>query len=124
MENLQRSLSQFCKGAISEGKLNTNDKYLIATVPSRKINIDDYPAVKKYLLSFGKKRLEQSGEKYPDGTRARKYTPHEWYEMQDTCAYYGEFDEEKIAFPGINRKWRFVLVEKRVYISAPMRFIT
>ena len=99
-------------------------KYLIATLPSKNLCIDDYPAIKKHLLSFGQDRLEQSGHILQDGTRARKHTSHSWYELQDTCAYYEEFEKEKIAFPGINRKWQFALIEKGIYISNPMRFIT
>ena len=41
------------------------DLWLIATFPSRHYNIDEYPAVKRWLSSFGPK-LEQSGEKYID----------------------------------------------------------
>lgn len=37
--------------------------WIIATFPSKKYNIDDYPAVKNYLLSFGIERLEQTGNK-------------------------------------------------------------
>ena len=81
--------------------------WLIATFPARDLDIDDYPAVREYLLSFGKARLEQSGLRLPDGTlsrgrrlpdgaRARKKTGHTWYEMQDTCAYYEEFAGEKL----------------------------
>ena len=36
--------------------------YLIATFPSRHYDIDRYPAVKQYLLSFGIERLEQTGK--------------------------------------------------------------
>jgi adenine-specific DNA-methyltransferase len=32
---------------------NFADLWLIATFPSKHYDIDDYPAVKKYLLSFG-----------------------------------------------------------------------
>jgi len=35
--------------------------YLIATFPSRHYNIDDYPAVKGYLLSFAKDKLLEFG---------------------------------------------------------------
>ena len=35
--------------------------YLIATFPSRKYNIEDYPAVKDYLLSFAERTLRDSG---------------------------------------------------------------
>ena len=34
------------------------DLYLICTFPSKQYNIDQYPAVKKHLLSFGIERLE------------------------------------------------------------------
>ena len=40
------------------------DKFLIATFPSRHYDIDQYPAVKQHLLSFGKERLEQTGKTY------------------------------------------------------------
>ena len=36
--------------------------YLIATFPSRHYDIEKYPAVKNYLLSFGIERLEQTGK--------------------------------------------------------------
>ena len=40
------------------------DLYLIATFPSRHYDIEQYPAVKQHLLSFGKERLEQTGKTY------------------------------------------------------------
>ena len=48
--------------------------WVIATFPSKKIDINRYPAVKNYLKSFGK-RLEQSGK-----PGCRKKTPHKWFE--------------------------------------------
>ena len=36
----------------------------MATFPSRQYNIDDYPALKDFLLSFGVERLEQTGKEY------------------------------------------------------------
>ena len=48
--------------------------WLIATFPALGLNIDDYPAVKRYLLSFGKQRLEQAGKRLPNGERSRKKT--------------------------------------------------
>ena len=44
--------------------------WLIATFPALDLNIDDYPAVKRHLLSFGKRRLEQSGKRLPNGERS------------------------------------------------------
>ena len=38
------------------------EKYLIATFPSRHYGIEQYPAIKNYLLTFGIERLEQTGK--------------------------------------------------------------
>ncbi|MEI0526491.1 Eco57I restriction-modification methylase domain-containing protein [Brachyspira murdochii] len=70
-----------------------NSLYLISTFPALKLNIDNYPAIKKYLKSFGK-RLEQSGEK-----GCRKKTNNKWFETQDTIAYYEDFDKPKLIYP-------------------------
>ena len=40
------------------------DLYIIATFPSLHYDIDKYPAVKEYLLSYGIERLEQTGAKH------------------------------------------------------------
>ena len=47
------------------------EQYIIATFPSKKYDIDKYPAIRDYLLEYGKKRLEQSGK-----SGARKETKH------------------------------------------------
>ncbi|MDQ1085573.1 hypothetical protein [Siphonobacter sp. SORGH_AS_1065] len=38
------------------------DKWLISTFPSLKLDIDDYPAVKQHLKTFGIERLNQTGQ--------------------------------------------------------------
>ena len=81
--------------------------WLIATFPALGVNIDDFPAVKKHLLSFGKVRLEQSGRRLPDGTRSRKKTSNAWYEMQDTCAYHADFTGEKLFWMDLTNTGRF-----------------
>ncbi len=40
---------------------NWDDNYIIATFPAIKYDIDDYPALKKYLLSFAKDELIANG---------------------------------------------------------------
>ena len=76
--------------------VNWEGLWLIATFPARKLNIDDYPAVREHLSSFGRDRLEQSGKRLPNGTRSRKKTGHAWFEIQDTCAYHEDFTKEKL----------------------------
>jgi type I restriction-modification system DNA methylase subunit len=66
--------------------------WVICTFPSKKIDIEQYPALKEYLASFGE-RLLQDGK-----PGHRKKTPHKWYETQDNIAYYPEFEKEKIVF--------------------------
>ena len=70
--------------------------YLISTFPVLNLNIGDYPAVKNYLLEFGKDRLAQTGEILADGTKSRKKTGNQWFELQDQIAYYPEFAREKV----------------------------
>ena len=82
-------------------------QWLIATFPALGVSIDDYPAVKKHLLTFGKTRLEQSGKRLSDGTRSRKKTSNAWYEMQDTCAYHADFSKEKLFWMDLTDSGRF-----------------
>ena len=67
------------------------EQYIIATFPSKKYNIDNYPAIRDYLLGYGKKKLEQSGK-----PGARKKTSHKWFETQDPINYWDDFSKQKI----------------------------
>ena len=65
--------------------------WLIATFPSRHYNIDEYPAVKQYLLSFGIERLEQTGKTHivnGEKVKSRKKTHNKWFETQDSISYW------------------------------------
>lgn len=88
-----------------------NNSYIICTFPALKLNIDNYPAIKKYLKSFGK-RLEQSGEK-----GCRKKTNNKWFETQDTIAYYEEFEKDKIVWTPVNGIYYFTYVEAGYYFN-------
>ena len=92
--------------------------WVIATFPALHLNIDDYPAVRDFLRTFGK-RLEQTGE---DG--CRKKTCNQWFEIQDTVAYYKEFEEEKIAWGNLALNPQYSLIAKGVHINAPCPLIT
>ena len=81
--------------------------YLVATFPTLNLSINDYPAVKNYLMEFGKERLEQSGKTLADGTKSRKKTKNKWFETQDQIAYYAEFKKEKIIWKRIGSILRF-----------------
>ena len=83
------------------------DQYLICTLPSLQLNIDEYPIIKNHLLSFGKERLEQTGVK-----GSRKKTSNKWFETQDTISYYEEFSKPKIMYPNMTSIFPFIYDEK------------
>ena len=87
------------------------DQFIIATFPSRQYNIDDYPTLKEFLLSFGIERLEQTGKEYIiDGekVKARKKTSNKWFETQDSISYWDEFSKPKIIYPNMTKFLPFV----------------
>ena len=98
--------------------------WLIATFPSLKLDIDDYPAIKKHLLSFGKDRLEQSGKRLTSGGNSRKKTQHFWFETQDSIAYNKEFSKEKIAWGNLANKASFSHLPKGMFVNAPATILT
>ena len=84
--------------------------YLIATFPSRHYDIDKYPAVKQYLLSYGIERLEQTGKVHTvngEKIKARKKTNNKWYETQDSISYCEDFSRPKIIWKRIGSILRF-----------------
>ena len=102
------------------------DLWLIATFPSRKYDIDEYPAVKKYLLSFGLERLEQTGKVHVINgvkVKARKKTNNKWFETQDSINYWNDFYKQKIVWGNLCLSAQFSLVEDEYFINAPSPMI-
>lgn len=93
------------------------DLFLIATFPSRKYNIDYFPAVKEHLLSFGFDRLKQTGEY---GTR--KKTNNKWFETQDSISYLEDFYKQKIIYPNMTKFLPF-LYDEEVFLTNQKCFI-
>lgn len=83
------------------------EQYLICTLPSLQLDIDEYPIIKNHLLSFGKERLEQTGVK-----GSRKKTSNKWFETQDTISYHEEFSKPKIMYPNMTSIFPFIYDEK------------
>ena len=99
--------------------------YLIATFPSRHYDIDRYPAVKQYLLSFGIERLEQTGKTHiVDGekVKARKKTNNKWFETQDSISYWEDFLKPKIIYPNMTKYMPFVF-DNKLYLTNQKCFI-
>ena len=90
---------------IKRYRIDFADLWLIATFPALNLNIDNYPAIRAYLKSFGKK-LNQTGEilgrnENCEVIKSRKMTGNQWFETQDQISYYGEFAKDKIVYAEI-----------------------
>ena len=109
---------------IKRYQVRWSNLWLIMTLPSLKTDIEAYPAIKRHLLSYGKNRLEQLGKTLPSGGKSRKKTPHKWFELQDICAYYIEFEREKIIWGNLSIQPRFSVDNGANLISAPTNLLT
>ena len=90
-------------------------QWLITIFPARQLDIEDFPAIKRHLLNFGKEKLEQSGRVLPDGSKARKKTSHSWFELQDATAYHKEFSKEKLIWMDLTEQGRFAFDDGSVF---------
>ncbi len=87
----------------------TGFEYLICTFPSLKLDIENYPALKEHLLSFGYDRLKQTGD-----NGARKKTSGKWFETQDSIGYHEEFSKPKIIYPNMTSVFPFMQDESGI----------
>ncbi len=80
-------------------------------IPKNQVNIDDYPAIKSWLLPF-KDRLEN------------RATKQEWYELQQAqFAYALKFEKPKIFYPDLSSTPRFALDTKGYFSETTLFFI-
>jgi len=101
--------------------------WLIATFPSRHYDIEEYPAVKEHLLSFGMERLEQTGKQHVvngEKIKARKKTNNKWFETQDSISYWDLFFQPKICWKAVGKNLAFAIVESGTFLTAPASFIS
>ena len=95
------------------------DLYIITTFPSLKIDIESYPAIKQYLMSFGYDRLKQTGEK-----GARKKTNNKWFETQDSISYWEDFYKQKIVWKIIGSNINFFIDNERFFYNNAANILT
>ena len=101
--------------------------WLIATFPSRQYDINLYPSLKSYLLSYGIERLEQTGKTHivnGERIKARKKTNNKWFETQDSISYWDLFFQPHICWKAVGRNLAFALVSSGVFLTAPASFIS
>ena len=102
------------------------EQYLIATFPAKLYDIDDYPALKDYLLAIGIERLEQTGEEHiinGERVKARKRTNNKWFETQDSISYWDLLSQPKIIWGEISDKTKFCLDREGKYVPEATTFM-
>ncbi len=93
------------------------DLWLICTFPSLKIDIEEYPAIKEHLLSYGYDRLKQTGD-----IGARKKTNNQWFETQDSISYWDDFSKRKIGWGNLALNCQFAIIGEGYFVNAPSAF--
>ncbi|MDR0751302.1 MAG: Eco57I restriction-modification methylase domain-containing protein, partial [Christensenellaceae bacterium] len=104
---------------IKKDQYNWSGLYVIALVPAKNYNIDDYPAIKQYLLDFGYDKLKQTGE-----AGARANTCYKWFETQSAIAYWEDFNKPKIIYPETTTGAYFVIDKENYLIDKTCFMIT
>ena len=89
---------------IRKYEIQFRERYLIFT--RRGVDIEQYPAIKQHLNQY---RTELEPKKSRAEKHGRKVGNYKWYEIQDTTAYYMEFERPKIIYPIIAKEPRFTL---------------
>lgn len=86
--------------------------FLIGTFPSLNLDIESYPAIKRHLEAYLPK-LKQTGEVFTNVAgikeKTRKKTQGEWFETQDSIAYWEDFEKPKIIYPNMTKFLPFTL---------------
>ena len=101
--------------------------YIIVTFPAKHLDIEDYPAVKKHLLSFGIERLEQTGKEHiinGERVKSRKKSGNKWFETQDTIAYMDDFCKPKIVWMDLSDVPTFAYDNNMQFTNNTVYFMT
>ncbi|MTJ55584.1 type II restriction endonuclease [Anabaena sp. UHCC 0253] len=96
-----------------------SNQWLICTFPSLALDITKYPAIMTYLEKIGKKRLAQSGIQ-----GSRKKTNNQWFETQDSIAYWKDFEKPKIVWGEISDQPKFAFDDSNYYAEATTFLMT
>ncbi|MBI5788111.1 MAG: Eco57I restriction-modification methylase domain-containing protein, partial [Candidatus Schekmanbacteria bacterium] len=86
--------------------------YVIFT--RRGIDIERYPAIKRYLEQF---REDLEPKKSDNQKQGRKPGTYKWFEIQDNIAYYEEFEKSKIIFNETSKELHAYVDYKKIFIN-------
>ena len=96
---------------IRKYEIQFRERYLIFT--RRGVDVEQYPAIKQYLNQY---RAELEPKESRVEKHGRKVGNYRWYEIQDTTAYYTEFERPKIIYPDIGMSCRFCFDEWGLFL--------
>ncbi len=96
-------------------------RYLIFT--RRGIDIEQYPAVKRYLEQFRDQLEPKPYDWSGNNWKGRKSGAYAWYEIQDSVEYYEAFNKTKIFWPAIGNRPRFSWGEAQYYTNNSAQII-
>jgi hypothetical protein len=117
---------------------------LIATFPSLKYDIDDYPTVKCFLEGFLPK-LQQTGKKLTSEEKikvmthalkhginitenslkaSRKKTTNKWFETQDSISYWEDFYKQKVIWKIIGSNINFCFDNEKYFCNNAVNIMT
>ncbi|MEJ7675015.1 MAG: Eco57I restriction-modification methylase domain-containing protein [Chitinophagaceae bacterium] len=92
-----------------------SNKFLIFT--KRGIQIDNYPAVKTYLLQFKQQLVPKPKDYKGADWKGRKPGAYLWYELQDAIDYFEEFEKTKIVIPDIALQMQGTFDKSNFYLG-------
>ena len=129
---------------IEKDSIHFSDLYLIALFPSKNYDIEEFPAIKNWLINgewvqiktknnpptpigSGKMRLMQSGSTVEfEGVsfKTRKKTSNKWFETQDSIKYWDDFFKPKVFYREISEQMNSVYTEENIFINNKAYIIT
>ena len=95
------------------------NQWVICTFPNLNLDIKNYPAIMAYFKRIGRKKLEQAGTE-----GSRKKTKNQWFETQDSIAYWNDFQKPKIVWGEISDQPKFAFDDSNYYAEATTFLMT
>ena len=94
----------------------SENRWLIFT--RRGINLEDFPAIREYLLAFQAK-LEPKPSNWDNKQQwiGRKAGSYKWFELQDSVDYFELFEKPKIFYPELAKQPRFSWDHTGAYVN-------
>jgi hypothetical protein len=92
--------------------INSKGEYVIFT--RRGIEIDRYPSLMKYLEQF---KEDLVPKKAKEQKRGRKPGDYDWYEIQDSTAYFEDFEKPKIIYGEVQVSPKFSFDSSGLYLN-------